>query len=370
MENENEKLDTSKKDFSQEIAPEVKKKMKMNLVYVGMFSVAMVFAGLTSGYIVSMGDSIWVKFPLPKAFWISTIIIILSSITFQLTVLKANKDNHKTTKLLAVTTLILGLLFVYFQFKGYGQLIDKGSHLVGNIMTVEGRYGSVGEDGRYYGYYELKYKGKFIGINGNDYLLNGKKMSDSDMKTFQEFMLQFEKMNLKNSIKIKNPGNNFELFYKQQPLTNKEGKLILPDGKSLQYVDLMRLQSLAVNVGDGRGDFFINGEIGKDFQVYYKGKELEYENREWKYKGQRLDDYLQTKPLESPDTSSSYLYVITFLHLLHIIGTIFYLLKVVKISISNTYTFENKLSIKLGAIFWHFLGLLWLYLLLFLLFIH
>lgn len=371
MENENEKINTSKKqDFSQEIAPEVKMKMKTNLVYVSIFSIAMVFAGLTSGYIVSMGDSIWVKFPLPKAFWISTLIIILSSITFQLSVFKSKKDNFKTTKILAITTLFLGCLFVYFQFKGYGQLIEKGSHLVGNIMTVEGRYGSVGEDGRYYGYYELKYKGKFIGINGNDYLLNGKKMSDKDMKEFQNFMLQFEKMNIKEPIQIKNPGNKFELYYKQQPITNSNGKLVLPNKNNLQYVDLMRLQSLAINVRDGRGDFFINGEIGKDFHIYYKGKELEYENREWKYNGQRLDDYLQTKPLESPDTSSSYLYVITFLHLLHIIGALFFLIKVVKISFSKTYTFENKLSIKLGAIFWHFLGLLWLYLLLFLLFIH
>ena len=51
-------------------------KAKKNLVYIGMFSVVMFFAGLTSAYIVSMGDSFWVKTQLPQAFWISTVIIL------------------------------------------------------------------------------------------------------------------------------------------------------------------------------------------------------------------------------------------------------------------------------------------------------
>lgn len=358
------------KNTFRDITPEVKEKMKKNLVYVSIFSVAMVFAGLTSGYIVSMGDSIWVKFPLPTAFWISTAVIVTSSLTYFLAVKSSKKDDFSKTRFFSIVTLILGLTFVYFQFKGYGKLIEKGSHLVGNIMTVEGRYGSVGEDGRYYGYYELKYKGQYISIDGNDYMVSGRKMSSEEFKAFQNFMLPFEDMNIKESIQIENYGKEFELFYKQQPLTYKEGVFTLPNGKNLQYVDLMRLKSLAINVGDGRGDFFITGKLGTDFHIYYKGKELEYENREWKYKGQKLDDYLQTKPLESPDTASSYLYVITFLHLLHIMGTLLFLIKVVRISFSSNYTFERKLSIKLGSIFWHFLGLLWLYLLLFLLFIH
>ena len=75
-----------RKDFNEELAPDVKEKMKKNLVYIGIFSVFMVFAGLTSGYIVSMGDSFWVKFPFPSAFWISTVIIVLSSLFVQLAI--------------------------------------------------------------------------------------------------------------------------------------------------------------------------------------------------------------------------------------------------------------------------------------------
>ena len=359
-----------KKDFNEEIAPDVKEKMKKNLVYIGIFSVFMVFAGLTSGYIVSMGDSFWVKFPFPSSFWISTAIIILSSICIQLAISFAKKQKQSLSKLFVVLTFIFGCLFVYFQFKGYGQLNDNGSHFRGDLMVVEGRYGSAGDEGRYYGYYEIKYNGNFIGINGNDYLLNGKKISDSQFSKVQNFMSQFEKVEFKKDLVVKNYGKEFSLYYKQQPVELINGKLSFLDSTILEFVDLSRLKSLAVNIGDGRGDFFMKGKIGKDFHVYFKGKELDYKNREW-YKGnRRLDDYLQTKPLESPDTASSYLFLITWLHLGHIIFTLFYMGKMTIYSVSGKFTDDFKLSLKLGSIFWHFLGALWIYLFVFLLYIH
>ena len=58
-----------------------------------MLSVVMLFAGLTSAYIVSMGDSFWLKIALPTAFWVSTGIIIASSIVFQLAIFLAKKGN-------------------------------------------------------------------------------------------------------------------------------------------------------------------------------------------------------------------------------------------------------------------------------------
>ena len=353
------------------ITLEVKEKMKKNLVYIGIFSVFMVFAGLTSGYIVSMGDSFWVKFPFPSAFWISTIVILLSSLFIQQGISFAKKGKHSISKIFVVLTFVFGLLFVYFQFKGYGQLSSNGSHLRGDLMVVEGRYGSAGDEGRYYGYYEIKYNGKFIGIDGNDYLLNGKKLSDSQFLKVQKFMSQFEKIEFKKDLIVNNNyGKEFSLYYKQQPLDLIDGKLSMPDSTKLEFVDLSRLQSLAINIRDCRGDFFIHGKLGKDFHVYYKGKELEYKNREWYYHGKILDDYLQAKPLESPDTASSYLWVITFLHLLHIIFTLFYMGKMTIFSISGKFEREGALSLKLGAIFWHFLGALWIFLFFFLLFIH
>jgi cytochrome c oxidase subunit 3 len=61
---------------------------------------------------------------------------------------------------------------------------------------------------------------------------------------------------------------------------------------------------------------------------------------------------------------------LTFLHLLHVVGGIIMLAVFVKRSFSEEYTKDNTMSVKAGVIFWHFLGGLWIYLLLFLTFIH
>ena len=50
-------------------------------LWVGIGSIMMMFAGLTSAYIVKRNQANWVSFELPKAFWYSTAAIILSSLT-------------------------------------------------------------------------------------------------------------------------------------------------------------------------------------------------------------------------------------------------------------------------------------------------
>ena len=351
-----------KRDYSKELDPKVREKMKKNLVYVGIFSVIMLFAGFTSAYIVSMGDSFWLKYPLPSSFWISTAVIVASSIFLELAIRGAKKDEMTKLKIFIALTFLSGLAFVYFQFRGYGQLIDFGAHAANNHIVVT--------DGKYGDYYEIKMNGKFIEVNGNDYLIGGKKLSESQMLQLQTFMSQFLSLERNKSFEVNGYGKPFILYHESQPLGLINGKLTKPDGGELQYVDLMRLRDLAVNVRDGRGDFFVKGEMGKDFHIYFKGKELTYENRELHYKGQKLSRYLQIKAMETADTASSYLYILTFLHLLHIIVTMIYMSRMTIASFSGKFNSSENLSLRLGAIFWHFLGVLWLYLLLFLLFIH
>ncbi|MFN5031281.1 MAG: hypothetical protein ACK5FX_03585 [Flavobacteriia bacterium] len=351
-----------KKDYSRELDPEVREKMKKNLVYVGIFSIVMMFAGFTSAYIVSMGDSFWLKYPLPNAFWISTAIIVLSSIFLEVAIKKAKKDQQGNLKIFIALTFIAGLSFVYFQFKGYKQLTDFGAHAVNNhIIVTDGKYGD---------YYEVKMDGSFLEVNGNDYLINGKKLSDNQMSELQKFTSQFLKLERNKPYSVNGYGKRFILYYNSQPVGLINGSLTTPEGKELQYVDQMRLRDLAINIRDSRGDFFVRGEMGKDFHIYYKGKELEYKNRELHYEGRKLSKYLQIKAMETADTATSYLYIITFLHLLHIIITMIYMSKMTIASFSGRFNSSENLSLRLGAIFWHFLGLLWIYLLLFLLFIH
>jgi cytochrome c oxidase subunit 3 len=351
-----------KRDFSQELSPEIREKTKKNLVYVGIFSIVMMFGGLTSAYIVSMGDTFWMKYPLPKAFFISTAVIILSSVFLEFAIRFVKKGNQKMLKLFVSLTLIGGIGFVYFQFQGYKQLTNNGIHAVNNhIIVTDGKYGD---------YYEVKYKGSFLEVDGNRFIVNKKDLTETEMKSYQDFMSQFLNVTRNKSMQVSNYGSNFILYYENQPLALIKGKLYKSDGQEIQYVDQLRLQALAINVRDGRGDFFAKGEIGKDFQIYFKGKELQYKNRDLLFNGKKLSKYLQIKAMETADTGTTYLYLITFLHLLHILVTLIYMSKMTIASFSGSFTAVDHIRLKVGAIFWHFLGLLWIYLLLFLLFIH
>lgn len=196
-------------------------------------------------------------------------------------------------------------------------------------------------------------------------------MSRRELNDYKAFMAQFLKIDRTKRLVVNNYGDHFTLYLSNQPIGLINGKLCTPDGKELLYYeDLRRLYKLAEHVRDERGDFFHRGKIGKDFDIYFKGEKLEYAQRELKYRGQKLNRYLQIKAKEMPDTSSSYFYILTILHLLHIAVALIYLLRVTIGSFTGKFSSSEFLSLKLGALFWHFLGLLWLYLLLFLLFIH
>jgi len=335
---------------------------KKNLVYFGMFSVFMLFAGFTSAYIVSMGDNFWIKAPLPTAFWVSTGIIIASSITFQLAVMFNKKEKYKALKGWVLLTFALGIGFVYFQFKGYGQLADNGLHLTGSGVIVS--------DGRYGDYYTIKMDDEHIFVNGNDYLKGDKVLEGAELQELQTFMKQFVKVKASGAFPLASGYENFTLYYRNEPMVVVDGELRMKDSSMVLPLDRTRLSALAMHVVDGRGDFFVRGKMGKDFHIYFKGEEMEYKDRSLYWKGKPLDTRLQIKIQESADTSSSYLYLITFMHLAHIVITLLYMISVVIRSFTGRINSVNAIGLKGGAIFWHFLGILWLYLLLFLLYIH
>lgn len=348
-------------DYNQELTPEVREKMRKNLIYVGIFSIVMLFAGLSSGYIVSAGDTFWVKYNFPPAFYISTALIILSSIVLFVGVKLAQKGNPGILKTVVPLTFVLGVGFAYFQWQGYSQLYNSGAHFARTKITVsEGRYGS---------YYELQVNGIYMEVDGNDYLIAGKVISEKQKKEIGLFAKQFEQIT-----KVKNPRisglDTYTILYKHQPVSLKDGKFYVQDTVELLPVDLIRLEQFSWHLRDGRGDFFHTGKLGKDFKIYYKGQELGYKDRSLIYKGQKLAVPLQIKMEASNDTATSYLYILTFLHLLHILVTLIFVLRASIRSFSGKLAVDNFLPARTLAIFWHFLGALWIYLLLFLLFIH
>jgi cytochrome c oxidase subunit 3 len=119
---------------------EENKKAQEPLLWFGLVSIIMFFAGLTSAVIVSSTSSSWKVFELPITFWYSSVAIILSSITFQLGYTFFKKGNLQGSKILYGTTLILGLLFVYFQYVGLSNLYEQGIYATGAKSTQSSSY--------------------------------------------------------------------------------------------------------------------------------------------------------------------------------------------------------------------------------------
>ena len=106
------------------------------MLWVSMISMTMFFAGLTSAYVVSRKREDWVSFDLPTAFYISTILIVLSSITFILAGRLLKKEKTKISFLLLLVTLFLGVGFIYYQYEGFEQLRSIGLFFTGPNSTV------------------------------------------------------------------------------------------------------------------------------------------------------------------------------------------------------------------------------------------
>src|SRR5882762_9696568 len=102
-------------------------------LWVGIGSILMMFAGLTSAYIVKRNQANWVTFNLPQLFWYSTAAIVLSSITLFLAGRAFKARDMVRYRSLVITTVILGIVFIILQVFGFIQLWNKGITLQGNV---------------------------------------------------------------------------------------------------------------------------------------------------------------------------------------------------------------------------------------------
>ncbi len=102
-------------------------------LWVGIGSIVMMFAGLTSAYIVKRNLANWVSFDLPVIFWYSTAVIILSSITIMLSQNYFKQREMLKYRQMLTLTMILGILFIVMQCIGFAQLWNGGITLTKNV---------------------------------------------------------------------------------------------------------------------------------------------------------------------------------------------------------------------------------------------
>ncbi|AWG24022.1 cytochrome c oxidase subunit 3 [Flavobacterium kingsejongi] len=108
------------------------------ILWFGIMSMSMLFAGLTSAYVVSKSRPDWLKdLEMPSAFLASTIVIIISSVTFMLAKKAIKQDKRSLTTTYLLLTLGLGLSFVYLQLMGFSQLVANGYNLTGTTSNVK-----------------------------------------------------------------------------------------------------------------------------------------------------------------------------------------------------------------------------------------
>ena len=129
-------------------------KAKKMMLWFGMISITMTFAGLTSAFIVSSSRPDWLdSFILPNWFTISTISIVLSSVFFQFAKFRLDKyvrvslpENiniyieRNNVNILLVLTIITAVIFVVSQFLGFNEIISQGYYFTGPESSVTTSY--------------------------------------------------------------------------------------------------------------------------------------------------------------------------------------------------------------------------------------
>ncbi len=113
------------------------------------------------------------------------------------------------------------------------------------------------------------------------------------------------------------------------------------------------------------------GVYGTDFTITMQGATLVKEGEEYFHP----DDVAREWPLnadmaEQVNGAGQYFYVLTWAHFIHVLFGLLSLLVMLIMTLMGRYTPQDNVGLWAGAVYWHFLGGLWIYLLSFLLIVH
>ena len=409
------------------------KKVVKGIAWYMVIASVLFFAGFVSAFIVSKMDKAWVVIELPTLFYVSTLLIALSSITLYLALRFARHNKQGMLKGFLVLTMLLGLSFSFVQYKGWQKLYSQGNVVTGNIFYTYGAYGT--------DFIVLK-DGERVEFNGENYIIGEEILPLDEVKKLREFAYQIcgdarretlDNYNIENynnpysilhlqldslkegvvEFKEKKAYVNGEVFlasaqkdlfrfafgvYNQTPLFAIKGeygvdftvrlnnetleyennKLYFP----AQYLTQSEVENINKKVFEGgqeyeikKGKIYANGELVDQvsFETYIQlneGIEVHYKKGKWTRLREELNNAQNNEMRQAGNIASSYIYVFTGMHVLHVLIALILLGAVIKRSFKGRYTDKNQLGIEATSIIWHFLGVLWLSLFLLLQFFH
>jgi len=399
------------------------------IVWVGIIASIMMYAGFTSAVMVSKMDKFWVNINLPQAFFYSSIIIVLSSLTLYLALQFAKKDKQTLVVTFVGLTIVLGLAFSYSQVKGWSQLLGQGNYIADKIFFDYGAYGNQ---------YTILKNGEEIYHDGKHYSLNGENLSTSDVESLRAFTYQIcgdrGRVNMM-PYKVKDYGSPYQLKdVKSDEIVEFRNGTAFVGADSLTVSQRDELFKFSFGVFNEKPFFVLKGEYGKDFAINLNGERLDFDDRKlyfpkrdltedeihaikktvfqggkeyvirkgkvfqddkevdlsnfetyfdlnkgiqihllngsWTQLRQELNTIQYGEFYQTGNVASSYVWILTFIHFLHLLIGIIVLIVLFVRALRGMYDKESQMGLVVGGIFWHFLGALWLYLFVFLQYNH
>ncbi|TFV93090.1 cytochrome oxidase subunit III [Algoriphagus kandeliae] len=101
-------------------------------LWLFMVTVVMIFAALTSAYIVRQAEGNWLEYDLPEIFWFTSGIVLLSSVFLHWAYISAKKDNLLQLRIGMSIAVALGIAFLVGQWYSWVALVDRQVFFVGN----------------------------------------------------------------------------------------------------------------------------------------------------------------------------------------------------------------------------------------------
>jgi cytochrome c oxidase subunit 3 len=100
-------------------------------VWVGIAGIVMFFAAISSAMVVSSAREDWRHVNLPSVLWLSSAILLASSLTFEAAKRAVRRRGAKDVRKWVLFTALLGIGFLIAQLSGWSQLLSQGVVLRG-----------------------------------------------------------------------------------------------------------------------------------------------------------------------------------------------------------------------------------------------
>lgn len=128
-------------DLTQGTFEEKNNRAKKMMLWFGLISLFMSFAGWTSAFIVSSKRPDWLaNFEMPAAFQLSLVVIIASSLTLFLAKRAVVQGRQSLSNVLLCATFVLGIVFVFSQLSGFKEILNQGYNFTGPTSNVTMSY--------------------------------------------------------------------------------------------------------------------------------------------------------------------------------------------------------------------------------------